>query len=87
MRWRSRFFGTLLRGRGLARFGDSAYAGVVGEQQVAGLEGFGFEVGAVAGKQGPVLDFAVEEFDAAQGGKFMAEGFWVVRCIEFIGED
>ncbi len=39
----------------LAGFRDTADAGVVGEDQVTGLLGFGFEVGAVAGDEEPVL--------------------------------
>ena len=40
-----------------AGLGDAAQAAVRFQQQVAGVEGFGFELGAVAGEKQPVANF------------------------------
>ena len=68
-----------------AGFGDSAEAGVVAEEEVAGVERFRLEGGAVGGDEEPVVDFVAEELDAAEGGEVGAEG-WVVGEGGF-GED
>lgn len=44
------------------------------EQQVAGMEGFGFEVGAVAGDEKPVADLVAQQLDGTEGREFAAEG-------------
>jgi len=62
-----------------AGFGDSAEAGVAAEEEVAGLEGFGLEGGAVGGDEEPVVDLVAEELDAAEGGEVAAEGGVVGR--------
>jgi len=62
-----------------AGFGNSAEAGVVAEEEVAGVEGFGLEGGAVGGDEEPVVDLVAEELDAAEGGKVSAEGGVVWR--------
>ena len=46
------------------------------EEEVAGVEGFGFEVGAVAGDEEPVADLSGEHLDGAEGWEFDAES-WV----------
>jgi len=57
----------------------------VGEDQVAGVEGVGFEVGVVGGDEEPVADGAAEESDGAEGGEFFAQGGAV--GIDGVGED
>ena len=42
-----------------AGFGDAAEAGIVAQEQLAGVEGFFFKVGTVAGDEQPVADFAL----------------------------
>jgi len=68
-----------------AGLGDSAEAGIAAEEEVAGVEGFGLEGGAVGGDEEPVADLVAEELDAAEGGEVAAEG-WVVGAGGF-GED
>lgn len=77
-----------MAGRGwelAAGFGDSAEAGVAAEEEVAGVEGFGLEGGAVGGEKEPVADLVAEELDVAKGGEVAAEG-WVLGGGSF-GED
>ena len=57
----------------------------MGEDQVAGVEGVGFEVGVVGGDEEPVADGAAEESDGAEGGEFFAQGGAV--GIDGVGED
>ena len=57
------------------------------EQEVAEVQGFGFEVGGVGGQDAPVADLAAEELDGSDGGEFAAEAFGVVGGVEYVGED
>lgn len=45
------------------------------QQEIAGVEGLGFEGGAVGGNEKPVADFAAQKLDGAKRRKFAAEGF------------
>ena len=43
------------------------------EQQIAGVEGFLFKIGAVTGNQEPMPDHAPEQFNAPERGELAAE--------------
>jgi len=59
----------------------------VGQEEVAGFEGFGLEVGTVGGEEEPMFDGSAEELDGANGGEFSAEDFGVAGFVEVFGED
>jgi hypothetical protein len=65
------FFG----GAGLAGDWDAAKAGIVGQEEVAGVEGVGFKAGVVGGDQEPVVDLAAEDGDSAERREFFLQGF------------
>jgi len=54
--------------------GDAAESGVVGEEEVAGVEGAGFKVGSGDGEDQPVFDFAGEELDGAERRELVVKG-------------
>jgi hypothetical protein len=58
------------------RFRDPAETRIVTQKQVAGVKGFGFEPGTVAGNEKPVSDLIAEQFYAAERREFALE-LWV----------
>jgi hypothetical protein len=46
----------------------------VTEEQITGVEGFGFEGGAVTGNEQPMVNLIAEQFNATQGWKVAAQG-------------
>ena len=55
-------------------FGDAAEARIVTQEEIAGVEGLGFEIGSVDGNEEPVADHAAQKLDGAEGREIAAEG-------------
>lgn len=55
------------------------------EEQIAGVEGFSFKVGAVAWNEQPMMNLVSQKLDGAEGRELTAEG-WIGR-IGDVGED